>query len=180
MPRLSQSVPRYRKHKPSGQAIVEINGKRHYLGPHGSRTSKLEYDRLVAEWLSSGRSTSFGAPAQQFTIVELIVDYLKYCRKYHGDHSRSEFRHVRRTVRPLRRLYGRQLAAEFDGRKLKVVRQQFIDAGNCRAYIGESIQRIVRMFWWAAAEGLIPADVPVALSMVKGWRRGKTEASTLR
>lgn len=33
MPRLTQAVPKYRKHKASGQAFVGINGRRHYLGP---------------------------------------------------------------------------------------------------------------------------------------------------
>jgi hypothetical protein len=32
MPRLTESVPKYRKHKSSGQAFVELNGQRHYLG----------------------------------------------------------------------------------------------------------------------------------------------------
>lgn len=31
MPRLSCAVPKYRKHKNSGQAFVELNGDRHYL-----------------------------------------------------------------------------------------------------------------------------------------------------
>ena len=47
MPRLTNSVPKYRKHRASGQAIVEIGGKTHYLGPHGTKASKVEYDRLV-------------------------------------------------------------------------------------------------------------------------------------
>ena len=33
MPKLGLSIPKYRKHKSSGQAIVEINGRRSYLGP---------------------------------------------------------------------------------------------------------------------------------------------------
>ena len=47
MPRLIQAVPKYRKHKASGLAFVEINGRRHYLGPWQSKASKLEYDRRV-------------------------------------------------------------------------------------------------------------------------------------
>ncbi|MCA9018460.1 MAG: hypothetical protein KDA77_24275, partial [Planctomycetaceae bacterium] len=55
MPRLSSTLPRYRKHRASGQAIVELNGHRHYLGPHGTKASKVEYDRLIAEWLANHR-----------------------------------------------------------------------------------------------------------------------------
>ena len=73
MPRLERSVPKYRKHKASGQAFVEINGRRHYLGPWQSKASKLEYDGLITEWLASGRSTAYGVPERVTSIVELIV-----------------------------------------------------------------------------------------------------------
>ena len=55
MPRLKQAVPKYRKHKQSGQAIVTLGGRDHLLGPHGTKTSKAEYDRLIGEWLQNGR-----------------------------------------------------------------------------------------------------------------------------
>jgi hypothetical protein len=45
MPRLTQAVPKYRKHKQPGLAIVTINGRDHLLGPHNTKASKLEYDR---------------------------------------------------------------------------------------------------------------------------------------
>src|SRR5436305_508691 len=51
MPRLVHRNPAYRKHRASGQAVVTIDGKFHYLGPHGSRASRIQYDRLIAEWL---------------------------------------------------------------------------------------------------------------------------------
>ena len=56
MPRLSQSVPKYRKHKASGQAIVTLNGRDIYLGPWRSKISRLEYDRRISEWLAGGRN----------------------------------------------------------------------------------------------------------------------------
>ena len=56
MPRPKSSVPTYRKHS-SGNARVTVNGPDYLLGPHGSKASKREYDRLVAEYLASGRCT---------------------------------------------------------------------------------------------------------------------------
>ncbi len=53
-------VPKYRKHR-SGQARVTINGRDYDLGPYGTQASKREYDRLLAEYLASGRNGSFGA-----------------------------------------------------------------------------------------------------------------------
>ncbi|WP_145080120.1 hypothetical protein [Aureliella helgolandensis] len=46
MPKLITAVPKYRKHRRSGQAVVSINGRDHYLGPHGTKASKLEYAGL--------------------------------------------------------------------------------------------------------------------------------------
>jgi hypothetical protein len=36
--------------------------------------------------------------------------------------------------------------------------------------------RVRRLFKWAAAEELVPASIPQALSMVEGLRKGETEA----
>ena len=49
MPRLASALPKYRKHRASSQAAVTLSGIDHYLGPHGTKTSKAEYDRLIAE-----------------------------------------------------------------------------------------------------------------------------------
>src|SRR5215204_161200 len=79
MPPLAQSVPKYRKHKASSQAFVELNGRRHYLGPHGSRTSRDEYDRLISEWLQNGRRTKpVDCESDSLLVVELIARYLDF------------------------------------------------------------------------------------------------------
>lgn len=176
MPRLVQSVPKYRKHRASGQAIVEINCRRHYLGPHGSKASKIEYDRLITEWLSSGRSTSFGVPDQLLAIVELIVAYLQFAKGYYGDSKRGEYVNMLNVLRPVRELYGKQPAREFGPRQLKAIREKFLAAGHSRKYINASVQRIGRMFRWGVSEGMIPPDVPQALAMVPGLRKGHTTA----
>ena len=55
MPRLVNSSPKYRRHKSSGKAVVTLNGRDFYLGPYGSKASRIEYDRLVAEWMANHR-----------------------------------------------------------------------------------------------------------------------------
>ncbi len=39
-----RSLPNYSKHKAAGQAVVGLSGKDVYLGPYGTKASKLEYD----------------------------------------------------------------------------------------------------------------------------------------
>ena len=48
-------TPSYRLHKPSGQAVVTLDGHDVYLGKHDTPQSRQEYDRLVAEWLANSR-----------------------------------------------------------------------------------------------------------------------------
>jgi hypothetical protein len=48
-------VPGYGLHKASGQAVVRLNGKDHYLGKHGSDESQARYEVLIATWLQNGR-----------------------------------------------------------------------------------------------------------------------------
>ena len=95
MPRLSRSVPRYRKHRASGQAIVVLCGQCFYLGPHGTKTSKLEYDRLIAEWLARGRRP-LADPIEEnsgITVVELIARYKRYAEGYYRKVSPSRFQY---------------------------------------------------------------------------------------
>jgi integrase len=176
MPRLTNSIPKYRKHRASGQAFVELSGHRHYLGPHGTKASKHEYDRLVAEWLAAGRSPTYGVPESELSIGGLLVAYLTYAKRYYGDAARSEFANMVLAVRPLRELYSRTPAREFGPLQLKAVRERFIAAGHCRSHVNSGVRRIVRVFRWAVSEALLPPEVPQALAMVPGLRRGRSTA----
>ena len=46
MSRPKSLIPVYRRHS-SGQARVTINGRDYLLGPHGTKASKIEYDRIT-------------------------------------------------------------------------------------------------------------------------------------
>ena len=74
--------PSYRKHKRSGQAVVTLNGQDFYLGTHGSKASKAEYDRLIGEWLTNGR-TRLDVELGQITISELCSAYWKFAQGYY-------------------------------------------------------------------------------------------------
>ncbi|MFN0020131.1 MAG: hypothetical protein ACKVP0_17865 [Pirellulaceae bacterium] len=71
MPRLTKSVPSYRRHKASGQALETLNSKDFYLGPWNSKASRVEYDRPISEWTASWRGTNSGA-GDAATITELL------------------------------------------------------------------------------------------------------------
>jgi hypothetical protein len=75
IPRPENHLPRYRKHRASGQAIVTISGKDHYLGPHGTKASKLLYDRLIAEYLAAGRMAPAPDEPEEDTVTRILAAY---------------------------------------------------------------------------------------------------------
>jgi integrase len=79
--------------------------------------------------------------------------------------------------RAIKPLYEQELAVKFGPLALKSVRQSLIDAGISRKHINKQVDRIKRMFRWAAAEEMIPARISQALNMVAGLRQGRTEAN---
>jgi integrase len=175
MARPRKLIPAYRLHKASGQAFVEINGKRHYLGPHGTAVSRAEFDRLVMEWLASGRSTTFGVAVDEaYSIAELIDGFLTYAAAHYGDTGpRSAYASLRHAARPLAKLYADFPANDFTAVEYKAVRESMVRGGKARSYVNSTMRVVVRMFGWAASEGLIPPSIPQALSLIPGLRRGR-------
>ena len=83
MPRLKHKLPSYSLHKASGQAVVKIDGRAHYLGKYGSPESHANYRRLTAELAVSKapKPTPQTSPEEMradLRIDELLVVYLDF------------------------------------------------------------------------------------------------------
>ncbi|MEQ8850051.1 site-specific integrase [Botrimarina sp.] len=180
MPRFTQKLPKYRKHRASGQAVVTLNGVDHYLGRHGTKASRLQYDRLVAEWLASGRAVApSSAPSHAaLTIVELSALYWRFAQSYYRKDGRSTrvTPGIKAALRYLKDWYGREPAAEFGPVRLKALRARMVQDGHSRRYVNDHVARIKRMFKWGAGEELIPESTYRALALVEGLKKGRTEA----
>jgi len=152
-------------------------GKDHYLGLWGTRTSKREYDRIIGEWLAAGRPEQ-AKQARELTIVELLAAYNSHAQRHYRKIGKPSREHlcVRAVLRRIRRLYGNTLASEFGPLALKSLRQQMIDDGLARSTINMNVARIKRMYRWAASEELLPVTAYQALATVTGLQRGRTEA----
>ncbi len=175
-------IPKYRLHKGSGQALVQIDGRRIYLGKHGTEESRERYRRVVGEWLSNHRHTTQNRPEQQpgegLSINELLLAYWRFAERHYvkdGEPAR-ELESMREALRPVRKLYGNTSARDFGPRSLKAVRDEMISVGLSRGVINRRVGRIKRVFKWAAAEELIPPSVYHGLQAVAGLRYGATEA----
>jgi len=170
-------IPSYRRHKPSGQAVVTLNGHDIYLGKWNTGASRAEYDRLIGEWLASGRYLPNGENGD-LTVAELVLRYWRFAKGYYVKNGQPSGwqQHIRLMLRLLRQSYGGTRAMDFGPLALKAVRRKLIDADHSRAYINKLVAIITRMFKWAAAEELLPSQVYEALRTVEGLRKGRTSA----
>jgi hypothetical protein len=178
MPRLSGKLPSYRKHKPTGQAVVTLGGRDFYLGRWNSVQSKAEYARVTREWMA-GSAGPGSRKSGQLTIVELLVAFLRHAGGYYVDADgtpTSELASFNTLVQRLRPMYGRSSVADFGPLKLKAFRQSLIDEGLSRGVINRSISRVRQIFRWGVENELLPASVVEALRCVTGLRYGKTPA----
>jgi len=134
MPRLVRSLPKYRKHRASGQAVVTLDGKDFYLGPHGTAASRQEYDRLVGEWQAAGRKLPASGTAADLSVVELAAAFWRHAKSYYGGEGAhgGELGSYRLVLAHLKRLYGRTSVGDFGPLALKSVRNAMVDAGWVR------------------------------------------------
>lgn len=185
MPQKTLKTPSYRLHKPTGLAVVRLNGRDFYLGRHGTSESHQHYDRIIAEWLNSGRRpvardiTPDHRPEGEITVSEIIIEYWRHAQDYYRDRNgkpSGEQGKIRVVLRQVKRLYGSARVVEFGPLALKAVRQSLLGTSIGRKYCNDQIRRIVRMFAWASENELIDGNVYRDLLSVKGLRRGRTDA----
>jgi integrase len=151
-----------------------------YLRPFGTKASKLEYDRLLAEWLSRGRSL-LPDPVEELggiTVVELIARFKRHAKGYYRKNGQvtNEVTAILSAAKIVKQLYGREVASEFGPLKLQAVQQAMIRADWSRKHINKQGGRVVRMFAWGVAQELVKSDVAHALREVKGLHQGRTAA----
>jgi integrase len=183
MPRDPLRVPSYRHQKSRGLAVVRLDGKDHYLGKFGSAESKQKYQRLIGEWMARSVDVAHTRPGSDppsgRTIDQVIVAFWDHAthhyRKPTGKPS-EELGNLKVALRPLRKLYGSTQASEFGPLALRAVRDEMIRSGLARTSVNARINRIRRVFRWAASVELVPVSVVQSIETVAGLKKGRTEA----
>jgi len=132
MPKLGNRTPGYCKHRASGQAVVTLDGKDFYLGPFGTKASKVEYDRLIGEWLANGRRLK--SNATDTTVLELAAAYWTFAEGYYRKNGKPTriLERVKIALRPVKHLYGPTLAADFGPLALQAIQARFVQDGKAR------------------------------------------------
>ncbi len=181
---MAPRIPKYRLHKSTGQALVQIAGKRIYLGKHNSEESLQRYQELLAQYLLVGGESQDPAPPLKspITIGELILRYYRFARRHYVRNGKptDEVAAIRTALRRLRQPYGKLSVESFGPKKLKMLREAMIAEDLSRKYINDSISRIKRMFCWAVSEELIEVKIYQALLTVGGLRQGQSLAKPSR
>jgi integrase len=179
----SRKIPAYRLHKPTGQAVVRLDGRDFYLGKHGTEASREKYRRTIAEWLTASVTPTSAAPSKQPvtvpTVAEIILAFWRHAEVHYrsSDGTTSEeLGNIKAALRPLRSLYGDTPARDFGPLALRAVRDSMIGTGLARTSVNARVDRIRRAFRWAASVELVPSSVVQALSTVAGLQKGRTTA----
>ncbi len=120
----------------------------------------------------------FDTDRYTLTIDDLALSYLEFAKQHYLKDGKptSEVCCLKNALRFVIAAAGRTRAREFGPKLLKAVRQRMIDAGLCRKTINTGIGRIRRMFRWAVAEELVPANVLTAIAAVTGLQAGRSNA----
>src|SRR5262249_12741877 len=113
---MSHRFPSYRCKKVHGREYACVSlpdglgGRRDILlGRYGTRESRIEYSRVIAEWQAGDRRWPQWVPATDIPINELLVAFLPYAERHyrHADGPpTAELRDMKVTLGPLKELYG--------------------------------------------------------------------------
>ncbi len=174
-------IPSRRLHKASGQSVVTLGGKDHYLGPHDSAESKRKYEQLVGEWMAKGRPrhNPDPEPTPGPTVAEVMLPYRKHIHAYYRRKDGTptgEAANIELVLRPLLERFAHLPAADFGRAQIKAFRESLIASNLSRPEVNRRIGYVVQMFHWAADEGMVPASTWHELKCVKRLQRGRSKA----
>ncbi len=157
----SKSAPSYRLHKRSGQAIVTIRGKMHYLGKFDSEESHQAYKRLLLEkWSGPGEDPKPETEPVEgpVTISHLAIEFGKAAKKKYGE--KPEWNNqIRPVLKIIRATYGDLEAAEFGPARFEAYRQDLVRQGLSRAVVKRKSNYVLRMFQHGVKFELIPVEL---------------------
>lgn len=188
-------TPSYRRRPGYAQALVTLTdaatGKRrdYWLGEYATPESREMYHRVIAAWEANGRrwpehprASNNARNSNGPVIVEVIRDFLNWGKT---SIDPGELRSYEVALALVRRFFGRTRAAQFGPKMLRTVRDAMIRGDALRdrprqpwsrKYINVQVQRIRRMFKWAAAQELVPVGVYQSLGTLDPLRRGRSAA----
>ena len=165
--------PSYRLHKPSGQAVVTLDGKDHYCGEFGTEASKAKYDAFIVRWIEAGRREI----PKAITIGNLVARYAAHSEVYYTKQgaTTSQFERIRLVTRAVAERHGDELPAAFGPQKFKALRKTWVGKGLCRNTVNAYAKAVIEMFRWGVEEGIVNGMTLFDLKAVKPIGSGREQ-----
>ena len=157
-------------------ARTVIDRKSYHLGIYGSEESRQRFRELVAAWSAGMPTSQESVDPQVETVAEVLEAYRAFAQRYYGDVPRGRYRNLLPVLRVVRELYADLPAIKFTPKKLKLVRQAFVNRGLARGVVNRYTHQVVDVFAWAAEEEMVPGSLVHSLRQVKNLRYGHTDA----
>jgi hypothetical protein len=172
------TVPSYRLHKPSGQAIVTLNGKMFYLGKYKSKESREKYSDLIAEFVTNNCKLPPTRIQSKLRIDHLAITYLEYAEKYYSNHGKptETFAHCKLAISPAIKYYGKHVISDFGPTALLFIRDKWVAAGIARQTVNRWVGIIKQMFQWGVTYEYVDVNIYNALLAVPNLQLGHTTA----
>lgn len=178
--------PAYPKKKhATGQARIRFRGRSYYLGIFDSPASRLEYARLAQEFaVNPGRAFPPKPGPSTLTVAELVVLW------YEDQIAGNETEQCLMASRPLVRLFGATLAADFDAEALGSLRTAMVSCswmndeeladrekrkkalGWSRNHVRHQVTRIRKIFRWAEQKKKVPKGTWEHLRCLSPLKKG--------
>lgn len=176
MPRKKSEAPSYRYHV-SGQAVVTLDGKNYYLGPHDSPESKARYYALLNQYHAGGLRMPEHVETHPAVITVRVVtaEYRQYAKQRYASNP-QEISRINGLCDLLEMEYGDLPADQFGPRRLDQLRETFIATGNCRTYVNRLVRIVKRIFRHAISRELVDVNVLIRLDTLEPLKRGQTTA----
>lgn len=180
MSRRAGQLPELKRHKKTGHGFVYLDGRQHFLGPFDHPDTRIKFDRLIAQWLAKGRPKSGTPTARESPTVAMIAAaFLVHADAYYRSSAgvpTGEASNFRDSLRPVLKMYRSLPAADFDQERLEAVRAAMVASGLARTTINTRVNRIRRVWRWAASKKMVPAAVHGELMTLSPLLRNRTEA----
>ena len=176
------NIPSYRLHKATGQAFVELAGRRIYLGKHGSKASKEEYERRIAEYLANGKKLPPTLVKNGISCQELAIHFLEWAEGYYVKNGKQTetFDHCRRAVSLVVKHYGNESVNNFTPLSLDHLQKQWVEHGLARLTVNRYVCVVKQMFKHGVKYGWVDAITSYALQAVDNLKKGRTKAPEYR
>lgn len=149
--------------------FVDGNRKRKSFG-----SNKAVANKRYFEWIQRWKTSAVvRGEVKAYCIADLYPNFRKWQSNRMG--SKTGILEYDYAMKPLLDLYGNESPDELSTRKLKQIRDKYIEAGWSRPTINKRVRQLIYFAKWLVSEEYIGSDVLVSLQSVQSLRYGETE-----